>query len=859
MQPIHILNVVPRLPAKLEPLRFLTSNYWFAWNEVIEALFAHIDQKLWRQSYQNPVWFVNHVPQETLEALANDDLFVERLRDAEDSLKHYLSKRGSSVTFNGHTTDNPAVAYFSLEYGICLSLPIYSGGLGMLAGDHLKSASDLNLPLVGMGLCYRQGYFRQYLTPDGWQQERYPEAEFDQLPLPLCTDAKGKPIRIGVELSGETVWAAIRKASVGRVSLYLLDTNIQENPPHLRQITARLYGGDLEMRLRQEILLGVGGMRALAALGIEPKVIHMNEGHSAFAGLERIRTFMHDHGLAFEAGMEMAASSSVFTTHTPVPAGNDRFPPDLMERYFNAYARELGLAFKVFMALGREDPRNDQEHFCMTVLALRLSRYSNGVSKLHGAVSRKMWKALWPRFPVEDVPIGGLTNGVHVPSWVAPDIALLYDRFLGPNWREDADCARVWGQAGGIPEAELWRTHERLRARLVDFVRQRLLEQLQHRGARRQALDVAREVLNPDTLTIGFARRFATYKRAYLLLRDKDRLKRLVTDPKRPVQFIFAGKAHPQDNGGKKLIQDLVEFCRSEACRFNMIFLEDYDMEVARCMVQGCDVWLNTPRRPLEACGTSGMKAMVNGVVNVSTLDGWWAEAFLPDTSVGYAIGQGEEYDDPEYQDFVESQILYHVLENDVIPTFYDRGHGGMPREWIAKMKTALQQLGPVYSAHRMVEEYAVTAYRPAFDNHARLMHEDFAAARALATWRMDLMTKWGDLAVRNVQVDHKDNARVGSKLSVTAEVRTGGIAPKDIQVEIYAGPLTQHDGFASHATTVMQPGDTLPDGWLRYTGVLQPKNAGRYGFTVRLIPHHEHLSDPHCLGLIHWAESNPA
>ena len=455
------------------------------------------------------------------------------------------------------------MAYFSLEYGIGLCLPIYSGGLGILAGDHLKSASDLNVPLVGMGLLYQQGYFRQYLTPDGWQQERYPVYDCEQMPVRPARDEHGEWIVVRLDLAGRPLAARVWRADVGRIPLYLLDTGMPENPPEFRQITERLYGGNLEMRLWQEILLGIGGVKALQALGLTPKVVHMNEGHSAFAGLERIRRFMAEKGLSFEAALELTASSSVFTTHTPVPAGNDRFPPDLLQRYFEPYAREMGLAFKVFLALGREDPRDDSEQFCMTVLALRLSRFNNGVSRLHGKVSRQMWRRIWPRYPVDDVPIGSVTNGVHVPTWVAPDMAMLFDRYLGSNWREDPDSSRVWAQAETIAEAELWRVRERLRSRLVDFVRERLRSQLQAKGARLGDIRAASEVLNPEALTIGFARRFATYKRAYLLLKDKNRLKELVGSQSRPVQFIFAGKAHPQDNEGKRIIQELVTLCRS--------------------------------------------------------------------------------------------------------------------------------------------------------------------------------------------------------------------------------------------------------------------------------------------------------
>lgn len=856
MQPLRTYSVVPRLPEKLKPLWELAYNLWFSWNDDITALFAQVDHRLWRECGGDPVEFLNRLPQKTLEALAEDDFFLERLNDLRHSLDVYISRKSTAIPFPVETGE-PVVAYFSFEYGISSCLPIYSGGLGILAGDHLKSASDLAVPLVGVGLCYQQGYFRQYLTPDGWQQERYPVYDFEQLPLSLCKDAQGKRMLISVMLRGEELFAQIWKAQVGRVSLYLLDANVPENKPEFRQLTSRLYGGDLEMRIRQEYLLGIGGIRALDALGYKPKVIHMNEGHSAFAGLERIRIFMENHKLSFEAAMELVASSSVFTTHTPVPAGNDRFPPELMQPYFEDYAKKLGLAFKVFMALGRENPRDDGEQFCMTVLALKLSRFNNGVSALHGAVSRNMWKQVWPQYPEEDVPIGAITNGVHVPTWVAPDIAALYDRYLGSNWREDPDCARVYEQAHAISDAELWRTHERLRERLVGYVRGRLRAQLLARGARRRELQNAEEVLDPQALTIGFSRRFATYKRAGLLLQDKERLLKILSDSPRPVQFIFAGKAHPHDNEGKKLIQELVQLCNSPECRYNMVFLEDYDMEVASYLVQGCDVWLNNPRRPLEACGTSGMKAMCNGVLNLSALDGWWDEAWKPDNSVGWAIGQGEEYEDMGYQDFVESQTLYNILENEIIPTFYERGHGNLPRVWIKKMKDALVSLAPVFNSHRMVEDYARLTYVPALENYLRLVRDDYAGAKDLASWRMDMMTKWSNLDIRKIKSSDPEQLYVGEPVRVTAEVHLNGIRPQDVEVQIYAGRLDFEGKFAQRETSVMVPEGASKGVWQTFAGDVKPLEAGRFGFTVRILPNHPLLLDSHSLGLIRWADQS--
>ena len=853
MRPIRSFSVIPRLPPKLEVLWDLAYNYWFCWNDGVSDLFAQIDLDIWRACHGNPVAFLNQLPQKTLEELARDEFFVERVRDAKKNLDDYLARTISPVPFPGHEGHAPAVAYFSAEFGIDASLPVYSGGLGILAGDHLKSASDLNVPLVAIGLAYKKGYFRQYLTPDGWQQERYPDADFEQLPLTLLRNDDGDPLTISVDMAGRECRAQVWKVAVGRISLLLLDANIADNDPDLREVTAQLYGGDWEMRIRQEILLGIGGIKALWAMGLAPTVIHMNEGHSAFAGLERIRVFMAEHKLSFEAAVELTASTSVFTTHTPVPAGNDRFDPGLMQNYFEGYAKSLGLAFKVFLALGREDPRNDAETFCMTVLALRLSRFNNGVSELHGQVSRNMWKRVWPQYPVDDVPINAITNGVHQPSFVAPDMAALYDRYLGTNWKEDPDCARVWRQAQNIPDSELWRTHERLRERLVDYARQRVAETLRRRGARRREVEESHEILDPRALTICFARRFATYKRANLLFMDVERLKRLVNNPDRPVQFIFAGKAHPQDNEGKKLIQQIIQLSRTPELKNKIVFLEDYDMSVAQFMVQGGDVWLNTPRVPLEACGTSGMKAMANGVLNVSTLDGWWAEAYQADNSVGYGIGQGEIYDDWDYQDFVESQTLYNVLENDVVPDFYDRGHGNMPRGWVRRMKSALVHLGAVFSAHRMVEDYVRNAYIPAFKNYREMAAKDFAKAKQMASWRMDVMTKWGEIHIRDVRTEAPTQVFVGEPFLIEAEVWLAGLSVDDVRVELYAGPVNQDGDVDRRRTIAMSPDGETEDGWKIFKGELLPQEAGRFGFTIRILPFHPLLIDPRSLGLIRW------
>ena len=856
MRPVQIYSVIPRLPENMTPLWDLAYNFWFTWRHEIQDLFSQMDISLWKRSRSNPVWFLNHLDQGILEELSKDAFFLERLNTIHQQLSDYQAESATLLDVQLGQRE-PVVAYFSAEFGICLCLPIYSGGLGVLAGDHLKSSSDMNIPLVGIGLCYQHGYFRQYMTSDGWQQERYPINDFEQMPLTLVRGADNSPVTINVQLEERIVHSRIWKARVGRVDLYLLDANVEENDPQDRALTSQLYGGDLEMRLKQEILLGIGGVRALRALNLSPKVIHMNEGHSAFAGLERIRTFMSEQGLSFESAQEITASSTVFTTHTPVPAGNDRFPPELMQQFFESYAQKLGLAFKVLLALGREDPRSDREHFCMTVLALRLSRFNNGVSVLHSKVSQRMWKKVWPRYPEDDVPIGAITNGVHIPTWVAPDMSDLFDRYLGVNWREDPDCNRVWKQAESIPDAELWRTHERLRERLVDFVRSRLKDQVLARNGRRYDMQMAEEVLDPCALTIGFARRFATYKRANLILKDTKRLMEFIKDKKYPVQFIFAGKAHPKDVEGKKIIQQIIQLCQTSECRNSLVFIEDYDLEVAQYMVEGCDVWLNTPRRPMEACGTSGMKAVANGVLNFSTVDGWWAEVYDSKENLGWSIGSGEEYESNDYQDFIESQVIYNTLANDLISLFYERGHGNLPRAWIAMMKKGFMHLAPEYNAHRMVIDYVNNAYKPAVDNYDNLVQDDFQPAKDLAAWRMELMTKWGEIKIRNVRSGQDGEIFSDQEIEVTAEVYLNGLTAEDVSVEIYAGEVDFEGDFSNRKSISMDVTGSTPDDWTVYTGKVSPELTGRFGYTVRALPHHPLLQDPHCLGLICWASEH--
>jgi starch phosphorylase len=843
-------KVVPNIPPELEALRPLAYNLFFSWKDEIQDLFQRIDPRLWEEVGHNPVLMLGLISQDRLNELSHDPNFISQLEQLSQSFGRYLSQ--PRILAKDYYPEMPfQIAYFSAEFGLSACLPIYSGGMGVLAGDTLKSASDLNVSLVGVSILYQEGYFSQYLSTDGWQMETYPVNDFDSMPLTLVRDEKGRPLTVSVDFKGQPVQILIWRIDVGRVPLYMLDTNIGVNPPDVRSTTAQLYGGDREMRLRQEIVLGIGGVRALKALGIEPTVIHINEGHSAFSALERINILRKEKGLSFDAAREVVLASTVFTTHTSVPAGNDLFDPELVRAYFEGYSKELGINFKVLLGHGRLDPRDESEPFGMNTLALRLSAHTNAVSRLHRQVSQAMWQKVWPQHPVEDVPIDYITNGIHVPTWISRDMAALFDRYLGPDWAEDPDNERVWEQAEQIPDPELWRTHERCRENLVGFVRRRLQEELNKRGAPAAEVQSASEVLTPEALTIGFARRFATYKRATLLFRDPERLDRIVNHPKYPVQIILAGKAHPQDNEGKEFIKAIFHLAKEERFRRRIVVLENYNMHVAQRLVSGCDLWLNTPRRPLEACGTSGMKALANGSLNLSVLDGWWDEGYHRD--FGWAIGHGEVYQDHEAQDGIESRDLYNLLEEEVIPLFYQRGPDGIPRAWVEKMRAGLRRLVPNFNSHRMMQEYVNRYYLPCSKRFNVLSNKEFAGAKNLASWRKKLMTGWQEISIEEAYSGDRLEMLAGKELEVVTKIRLGSLTPEDVTVEAYYGRLDQNGDFTERETAPLQAVD-LEDGLHTFTGKIPCQKTGRFGYTVRITPTKERLENRFAMGLVTWA-----
>ncbi|MBX7103625.1 MAG: alpha-glucan family phosphorylase [Gemmataceae bacterium] len=847
-------TVLPQLPERLQALHRLAYNLWWCWHPEAWELFNRVDSDKFAELDHSPVRLIGSISQQRIRELEHDDGFLAHLDRVAGKLGQYLAAKTwyqdtyGSLPFN--CVDRPCVAYFSMEFGIHESVPVYSGGLGVLAGDHLKSASDLGIPLAGVGIMFREGYFRQYLNPDGWQQERYPENDFTTLPLIAEHAADGSPLLIPVPLPGRTVQCRVWRIQVGRIPLYLLDTNIPQNAPEDRAITAQLYGGDKENRIKQEIVLGVGGYRALRALGREPLLCHLNEGHSAFCALERIRILMDEKKLDFATARELVKAGTAFTTHTPVPAGNEVFGADLVLKYLAEPMASLGLDRKSFLALGRQNPDDETEAFGMTVLALKLANTANGVSQLHGEVSRKMWQKLWADLPAREVPISAITNGVHTRSWLSPETALIYDRYLGVQWEERPTDYAIWKRVDTIPDTELWRTAERARSRLVHFARERLKLQLTRRGAPPAEVAKAGEVLDPEALTIGFARRFATYKRGSLLFKDVERLARIVGHKAWPVQFIFAGKAHPHDTEGKKVIAEVVHMARRADLRMHVVFLEDYDMNVARILVQGCDVWLNNPRRPLEASGTSGMKVAMNGGLNCSVLDGWWVEGYQHDN--GWAIGAGEEYADLAFQDDIEVRAIYELLEQEIVPTFYNRGTDGVPREWVRRMKRVIRTLVPMFNTNRMVQEYVEKCYLPGCLRQHGLAADGGKSALELAQWRARLGKAWPGVKVDAVDATERAVLKVGGQLNVTAAVDLNGLGTEDVAVQLFHGPLDNDGQVQNASVTAMQPVEQSGRRWA-FRGTVNCQASGQFGYAVRVLPRHALLPHVYEPGLVTW------
>lgn len=820
---------------------------WWCWEDEANNLFRRIDPQTWQSVGFNPIKLLAEVPQDRLESLAEDEAFIAQMESVKEHFDEAMQK-------GEKTPSTPHVGYFSLEYGIHETMRIYSGGLGALAGDHLKSASDLDIPLAAVGLMYRQGYFQQYLDSDGFQQESYPENEVHLLPLEKVTTPKGDDLIISVKLPEGELHAAVWKLQVGRIPLYLLDANVPENSHDFRWITAKLYGGDKLNRLRQELLLGIGGFRTLLALGIDPAVCHMNEGHAAFLSLARIAHLMKSKGCSFDQALEILPQCSVFTTHTPVPAGNETFPVDMLRPHLaNAFdGMELDIDKLLSLANAADQPLGHE--VSMTVLGLRCAKYANGVSKLHGEVAREMWSYLWPQKAVHEIPIQHVTNGVHLPTWLSPQVIDLFDRYIGRRWRTEPSASETIAAVDQIPDEELWRAHELGRSKLIRAARAHAGLQYQARNATKTEVATAKTILDHDALTIGFARRFATYKRGTLLLQDIERFEALLSSTDRPVQFLFAGKAHPHDDGGKDLIRKIVHFARNPKVRRHIVFLENYNMGLARQLVQGVDVWLNTPRRPMEASGTSGMKAAVNGAINASVLDGWWCEGYAPDC--GWAIGDGSVYEDHGYQDSVESHALYNLLENEIIPLYYDRPEGFYPKQWVHMMRQSIKMALGRFSSQRMVSEYNENYYKPAADAYTVLLKDKSQEAEKRLQQHMRLKENWHAVSLIKPSCQSGDLGKlyVNDTFTITTEVHLGALTPEEVDVEVYFGIVNSENAIVHGNVEVMTEKEDLGKGTYRYQHKLTCMHTGRYAFTTRVTPRGNEW-DYAMPGFTTWAE----
>jgi len=833
MSHMQTFQVLPLIPEPLSFLEILSRNLWWSWNLDAVELYRRINPRLWNKAGRNPLFFLTLIPPERLEELSRDESFLAHQQRIKERFESQIL---TPIDYSGTPyRRKEAIAYFSMEFGIHESLPLFAGGLGVLAGDHLKAASDKTIPLIAVGLLYRQGYFHQFLDHEGWQQEEYPENNFYHLPIETAKDPSGNNVKISISGPDGEINAAVWKIHVGRIPFLLLDTNLPENRPEIREITSTLYAGEGKQRLAQEILLGIGGMRALGALGIFPAVCHMNEGHSAFATLERIAQTMSTYNVNLKTAMEIVPRTTVFTTHTPVAAGHDEFPPHLVQPYLVPFESRLGAKAEEILSWGQPVGSGPEEPLSMFVLALRMAQYCNGVSELHGKVARRTWSHVWPEKPEDEVPITHITNGIHIPSWISIENALLFERYLGPNWQLQTWSADVAKRIDEIYNEELWRARDMSRSRLIRTCRELMVKQYARRNAPREVMLDAESVLDQDVLTIGFARRFATYKRATLLLKDPERFEAIIKSKRYPVQFIFAGKAHPKDNEGKEVIKRLTQFARMPDVRQRIVFLENYDINIARYLVQGADVWLNTPRRPFEACGTSGMKAAVNGVLNLSILDGWWCEGYSEER--GWRIGGGEEYPDAEYQDSVDSQALYNILENDVIPGFYERKNGDVPDKWVKMMKESIKMAIKDFRAGLMVEKYEKQFYFPAAEQHRLLRENNAEAAGKLVVQHERLRSLWGDIKIEKPVWEAVGPFHVGEAFRVTSEVILGELRPDEVEVEFYYGDLKSMDMLSAGRVERMAVIEDCGNGRYLYGCTLMCRASGRYGFTVRVRP----------------------
>ncbi len=845
------ITVNPQLPKSIEKLGEISENLWWSWNTEFLRIFKEMDIDLWERCDKNPVRFLKNIDQEKLEKAAEDSEILKLYKTNVENFENYMKSKNTWFNKQYPNNQEDTIAYFSAEYGLDETISIYSGGLGILSGDHLKSASDLGIPLVAIGLLYKNGYFHQIIDRNGQQQTEYKAVELHNLPIKPLKDKNGEDVIINIPMLNEKLYIKIWKICVGRVNLYLLDTDIDENKAEFRGITLRLYGGDQEMRIRQEMVLGIGGVKLLNELKVNPTVYHMNEGHSSFLVLEAMKNIIKEKEVAFNIARDIVTSKTVFTTHTPVPAGNDIFPVSLVEKYFDGYWKELGISKEEFLELGMKPRETNKTMFNMGILALKVAGKKNGVSKLHGKVSRELFSEVWPEIAPQESPITYVTNGIHTCSWLVPNLKELYNECLDPYWQDKIYLDETWKKIDKIPDEKLWNAHKARKIKLLKLVRDNVTSRLKNNGTHYEKIKDIVGGLNPDALTIGFARRFATYKRATLIFKDLERMTQILNDSSKPVQIIFAGKAHPADKEGQDLIKYIHEISMMPQFKGKIFLLENYNINVARYLVSGVDVWLNNPRRPMEASGTSGEKASVNGVVNFSILDGWWAEGY--NTKNGWAIGTDTEYYSYEEQDYADSESIYKILEDKIIPAYYNKDENGISKDWLKLMKNSIMTTGGRYSTSRMLVDYAEKLYMPLCE----LTNKYYSNIENVAiynTIKQNLYANWNDIKI--TQNNNLDNVTIdaGRKIKVTCNVELPNIKEENIQAECYYGKILENGIVEDVSIIPMKLTNTNIDEKIyEYEAEVELKTGGNYGYTFRVMPKHEMLLDPANLNLVKW------
>ena len=845
------ITVNPQLPKRIEKLSEISNNLWWSWNTEFLRLFQKIDKDLWEESEKNPVKFLKRVSQEKLDNASKNAMFLKEYDKLVDNFENYMKSKNTWFSNKYPENKNDLIAYFSAEYGLDQTIPIYSGGLGILSGDHLKSASDLGIPLVAVGLLYKNGYFHQKINGYGGQETEYNNIDLYDLPINAVKDQNGEDLIIYVKFPKRRLYLKVWQINVGRVKLYLLDSDIEKNNEEDRDVTLRLYGGDQEMRIRQEIVLGMAGVNLLRTLGLKPTVYHMNEGHSAFLTLEIIKNTIKEKQVSFDVAKDIASSKTVFTTHTPVPAGNDIFPLDLVEKYFKDFWPRLGISKEEFLKLGMKPTQDLETGFNMGILALKIAGKKNGVSKLHGAVSRELFGEVWPEIAANESPITYVTNGIHTCSWLSPRLKELYNKYLIPYWQDNIHLDKTWEKVKDIPDQELWEAHMQRKEKLLNLVKDSTVNRLRRSGYSYEEINDIVSKINPNALTIGFARRFATYKRATLIFRDLERITQILNNQERPVQIIFAGKAHPADKEGQDLIKYIHEVSMMPQFKGKIFILENYSIEISRYLVSGVDVWLNNPRRPMEASGTSGQKASVNGVINFSVLDGWWAEGY--NQYNGWTIGTNAEFDSYEAQDNADSESLYRTLESKIVPMYYNKDKDGMSSKWIETMKNSIISTGGKYSTARMLVDYTNNLYIP-LCNLTKTYYEDIDNVAAFNMWKKDIASNWKDIKI--TQVNNLDNITIdaGNNIEVRCEVELPNINQENIDVEVYYGKILDN-GIVENVSIIPMKLEKQDEETRKYYYVakIELTTGGNYGYTFRVMPKHEMILEPTNLNLVKW------